>query len=233
MIRFSAVSHAYGDRAVLREVDVTLDQARIGVIGANGSGKSTLARMINGLVVPQHGRVEVNGLDTARRGRDVRRQVGFIFADPDTQIVMPTVAEDVAFSLRRHRLGREEVAARVIATLDRFGLADHADHPAHLLSSGQKQLLALAAVLVTEPQVLVCDEPTTLLDLRNAQEVHRLIDGLEQQVILVTHQLATIESWERVLVVDQGRIVADAPGAQAVSDYVALQRSEPRPGSAR
>lgn len=228
MIRFEGVSHAYGERTVLRAVDLTLPEHRIGVIGANGSGKSTLARMINGLVRPDHGRVEVNGLDTARAGRDVRRQVGFVFADPDTQIVMPTVAEDVAFSLRRHKLGRDESARRVAAVLDRFGLAGHADHPAHLLSSGQKQLLALASVLVTEPKVLVCDEPTTLLDLRNADQVHRLIDGLDQQVVLVTHQLALVEAWERVVVVDEGRVVADGPGGESVARYVALMRSERR-----
>jgi biotin transport system ATP-binding protein len=222
VIRFTGVSHSYGDRAVLADIDLELSEPRIGVIGANGSGKSTLARMINGLVVPEHGCVGVNGLDTARQGREVRRQVGFIFADPDTQIVMPTVAEDVAFSLRRHRLPRADVAARVAAALARFGLAEHAEHPAHLLSSGQKQLLALAAVLVTEPQILVCDEPTTLLDLRNAERVHRLIAGLDQQVVLVTHQLALVADWDRVLVVDGGRIVADGPGRLTVPAYIEL-----------
>ncbi len=225
MIRFEGVSHAYGDRTVLRDVTLSLPEPRVGVIGANGSGKSTLARMINGLVLPDDGRVEVNGLDTARAGRDVRRQVGFIFADPDTQIVMPTVAEDVAFSLRRHRVSREETARRVTAVLERFGLDGHADHPAHLLSSGQKQLLALASVLVTEPKVLICDEPTTLLDLRNADEVHRLIGALDQQVVMVTHQLAMVAEWERVLVVDEGRIVADGPGAESVPRYVAMMRA--------
>src|SRR6185312_15782946 len=107
--------------------------------------------------------------------------------DPDAQIVMPTVAEDVAFSLRRSGLDRAARAARVDAVLERFRLAEHADHPAHLLSGGQKQLLALAAVLVTEPAVLVCDEPTTLLDARNARRVAQLLAGLEQQVVLVTH----------------------------------------------
>ncbi len=225
MITFTGVSHAYGDRVVLRDVDLALPEPRIGVIGANGSGKSTLARMINGLVLPQHGRVEVNGLDTARQGRDVRREVGFIFPDPDTQIVMPTVAEDVAFSLRRHKLTRQESAARVAAVLARFGLDDHADHPAHLLSSGQKQLLALAAVLVTDPTVLVCDEPTTLLDLRNADHVHRLLERLDQQIVMVTHHLALVESWERVLVVDEGRVVADGPGRESVASYVAMMRA--------
>src|SRR3712207_5804502 len=155
-IRIDGVSHRYGDRWVLRDVVLELTEPRIGVVGANGSGKSTLARLLNGLVVPTSGRVLVGGLDTAREGPAVRRAVGFVFTDPDAQIVMPTVAEDVAFSLRRSGLSKAEVRERAMAALERFGLAGHADHPAHLLSGGQKQLLAFTAVLVTEPEVLVC-----------------------------------------------------------------------------
>jgi biotin transport system ATP-binding protein len=192
------------------------------VVGANGSGKSTLARLLNGLVVPTSGRVLVDGRDTRRDGAAVRRRVGFVFTDPDAQIVMPTVAEDVAFSLRRHRLPRAELQDRVAAVLDRFGLAGHAEHPAHLLSGGQKQLLALASVLVTEPSVLVCDEPTTLLDARNARLVTDLLAGLPQRVVLVTHQLEQLDGFDRVLVVDAGRVVADAAPATALAAYRAL-----------
>lgn len=222
MIRVESVSHSYGERAVLRDVCVTLSERRVGVIGANGSGKSTFARLLNGLVVPDAGTVEVDGLDTREDGAAVRRRVGFVFADPDAQVVMPTVAEDVAFSLRRLRLPREQVTARVQRVLERFGLAGHADHPAHLLSGGQKQLLALASVLVTEPHVLVCDEPTTLLDLRHAREVGALIHGLPQQVVLVTHHLDLLDGWDRVLVVDDGRLVHDSDPAGAVAAYRAL-----------
>src|SRR4029079_3945397 len=140
----------------------SISEARVGVIGANGSGKSTFARMINGLVLPTAGQVTVDGLDTRTDGREVRRRVGFCFTDPDAQIVMPTVGEDVAFGLRRRGLSKAEATARVTDALAAYGLADHADHPAHLLSGGQKQLLALTSVLVTEPALLVMDQPTTL-----------------------------------------------------------------------
>ena len=226
MIRIEGVSHRYGDRAVLSDLDLSLVEDRIGVIGANGSGKSTLARLLNGLVVPSTGRVLVDGLDTARDGAGVRRKVAFVFSDPDAQIVMPTVAEDVAFSLRRHGLGKAEVADRVRDILGRYGLGGHADHPAHLLSSGQKQLLALAAVLVTEPEVLVCDEPTTLLDLRNSRQVARLIEGLAQRVVLITHDLDLLRGWARVVVIDQGRVVADGPAEQSIGAYQALMAAE-------
>jgi biotin transport system ATP-binding protein len=226
MIRIEGVSHRYGERAVLTDIDLSLVEDRIGVIGANGSGKSTLARLLNGLVVPSTGRVLVDGLDTARDGAGVRRKVAFVFSDPDAQIVMPTVAEDVAFSLRRHGLGKAEVADRVRDILGRYGLGGHADHPAHLLSSGQKQLLALAAVLVTEPEVLVCDEPTTLLDLRNSRHVAGLIEGLAQRVVLITHDLDLLRGWQRVVVIDRGRVVADGPAEQSIRTYQALMAAE-------
>ena len=222
MIRIEGVSHRYGQREVLKGIDLSLVEDRVGVIGANGSGKSTLARLLNGLVVPSTGRVLVDGLDTARDGAGVRRTVAFVFSDPDAQIIMPTVAEDVAFSLRRLGLDKAEVAGRVSDVLVRFGLGGHADHPAHLLSSGQKQLLALASVLVTEPAVLVCDEPTTLLDLRNSRQVADLIAGLAQRVVLITHDLDLLRGWARVLVIDEGQVVADGPAEQSIAHYRSL-----------
>jgi biotin transport system ATP-binding protein len=228
LIEVVGVSHAYGDgparRVVLREVSVTLAEQRIGVIGANGSGKSTFARLLNGLVVPTEGTVRVGGLDTQRQGREVRRRVGFCFTDPDAQIVMPTVAEDVAFGLRRRGLSKAQTAVRVRDTLATYGLADHADHPAHLLSGGQKQLLALSAVLVTDPDVLVLDEPTTLLDLRNAAVVQAVVRDLPQQVVLVTHHLDLLDGFDRVLVFDEARLVHDGPPDAAVKHYRELMQ---------
>jgi biotin transport system ATP-binding protein len=222
LIEVDAVSHRYAgasDRLVLDELTVRLEQQRIGVIGANGSGKSTFARLLNGLVLPTAGTVTVDGLDTRRQGREVRRRVGFCFTDPDAQIVMPTVAEDVGFSLRKRGLSKTELRARVESALSTYGLAGHADHPAHLLSGGQKQLLALAAVLVTEPSVLVLDEPTTLLDLRNARMIGELLATLPQQVVLATHQLELLAGYDRVLVFDEGRLVFDGAVDDAVGYY--------------
>ncbi|PZF80674.1 energy-coupling factor ABC transporter ATP-binding protein [Jiangella anatolica] len=218
MIAVEGVTHRYGDRVVLRDVTVTLTEQRVGVIGANGSGKSTFARLLNGLVLPTSGSVTVDGLSTrGRSGAEVRRSVGFVFTDPDAQILMPTVAEDVAFGLRD--LPRSAVDARVAEALEAFGLAGHADHPAHLLSGGQKQLLALCSVLVTEPKVLVCDEPTTLLDLRNTRRVLTLLSELPQRVILVTHDLDAVLAMDRVLVFDDGRLAFDGRPAEAVAHY--------------
>ena len=219
MIEVRDVTHRYGERTVLSHVDVTLAEHRVGIVGANGSGKSTFVRLLNGLVLPSAGRVTVDGLDTRGDGREVRRRVGFCFTDPDAHIVMPTVAEDVAFGLRRRGLSKAEAKARVTDALAAYGLADHADHPAHLLSGGQKQLLALTSVLVTEPALLVMDEPTTLLDLRNARMVSGVVAALPQQVVLVTHHLDLLDGFDRVLVFDEGRLVCDDPPDVAVRHY--------------
>jgi biotin transport system ATP-binding protein len=221
-IEFDDVSHSFGERTVLRGIRLQLTEHRIGIVGANGSGKSTLARMINGLVTPTSGTVTVDGVDIARHARDVRRKVGFIFTNPDNQIVMPTVQEDVAFTLRRRGLGTEEIARRTASALDRFDLADHADHPAHRLSGGQKQLLALAAVLVAEPEIVVADEPTTLLDARNSRRFAGLLRDMTQQVIVVTHQLDLLDDFDRVIVIDEGAVVADGAADAALGRYRAL-----------
>jgi biotin transport system ATP-binding protein len=204
---------------VLHPVSCVLTERRVAVVGANGSGKSTLARLVNGLVAPTSGRVLVDGLDSVRDGAAVRRRVGFVFTDPDAQLVMPTPREDVALSLRRLPLDRPERDARVHAVLERFGLADRAEVSVHALSGGQKQLLALAGVLATEPAVLVCDEPTTLLDLRWRRVVDELLDGLDQQVLHVTHDLAAAARADRVLVVDGGRVVWDGSAPDGVEHY--------------
>ena len=226
LIEVDEVTHVYGEQAnqrvVLSGVSVRLVEHRIGIIGANGSGKSTFVRLLNGLVTPTRGSVRVDGLDTRKNGREVRRKVGFCFTDPDAQIVMPTVQEDIAFGLRRRGLSKAEIASRVTSALSTYGLVGHADHPAHLLSGGQKQLLALASVLVTEPSILVLDEPTTLLDLRNAAMVSEVVASLSQQVILVTHHLDLLDGFERVLVFDDARIVYDGAPTDAIARYKGL-----------
>ena len=228
-IEVDHVGHRYGQgplaRQVLDDVNTELTESRIGVIGHNGSGKSTFVRMLNALLIPSQGAVRVNGLDTASAAAKVRKLAGFLFTDPDTQIIMPTVAEDVAFGLRKSGLSKQEIAARVDEMLDRFGLAGHRDHPAHLLSGGQKQLLALASVLITSPQLIIMDEPTTLLDLRNARMIGRVISELSQTVVLATHHLYLLDDFDRVLVFDSGRLVADAPPAEALAYYRELMEA--------
>ncbi|MFD1824570.1 energy-coupling factor ABC transporter ATP-binding protein [Mumia zhuanghuii] len=206
---------------ILAPTSLELTERRIGVIGANGSGKSTLARMVNGLVTASTGRVLVDGVDVAAQPSRVRRRVGFVFTDPAAQVVMPTCVEDIELSLRRHVKRAGERRERALDVLTRYGLRDLADTSVHALSGGQRQLLAIAGVLATEPVVVVADEPTTLLDLANTRRIGDLLHGLDQQVVLVTHDLDLVRHCDRVLVVDHGRVRFDGDADEAVADYVA------------
>ena len=210
---------ATGDLLVLDETSLLVGESRVALIGPNGAGKSTLARLVNGLVTASTGAVHVDGVDVARRGREVRRRVAFTFTDPHAQLVMPTVAEDVALSLRATRSDRRARDAAVGEVLEQHGLAGLADRSVHALSGGQAQLLALASVLATGPDVLVADEPTTLLDLAASRRVGDLLMGLPQQVLLVTHDLELAGRCDRALLVDGGRVVADGPAADVVHHY--------------
>ena len=218
-LRLEGAGVTVGDRTILAPTDLVLTEQRIAVIGGNGSGKSTLARLLNGLVEPTVGQVLVDGLDTVRQGAQVRRRVGFCFTDPSAQLVMPTCIEDVELSLRK-RVPRAERRDAALAILARFGLEDRADVSVHALSGGQRQLLALAGVLAVEPDVLVADEPTTLLDLANTRRIGELLLSLPQQLVLVTHDLELAARCDRVLVVEDGRIRCDGPAHDAVADYV-------------
>lgn len=222
MIEIRSVTHRFGDRTVLKEVDLLLTERRIALIGANGSGKSTFARLLNGLLLPSEGSVRVDGVDTRENGKEVRRKVGFVFQNPDNQIVFPVVEEDLAFGLKNLKLPREEVRAKVERTLEQYGLADYRDHPAHLLSGGQKQLLAISAVLVMEPSYVVFDEPTTALDLRNKRKITRIIHELAQASIVVSHDLDLLSDFERVIAFDEGRVVLDGSPRDVIGRYVEM-----------
>lgn len=226
MITFDRAALRLGDpeRVVLQPTTLELREHRIALIGANGSGKSTLAKLINGLLLPTSGTVslhvdETTVLDTRRDGRAVRTRVGFLFAHPGAQLVMPTAAEDIALSLSRtHRRSADRRSA-ALEVLDRYGLADRADQSVHTLSGGQQQLLAIAGILAVEPAILVADEPTTLLDLHNSQMIASLLFGLPQQLILATHDLELAARCERALVLSDGAIVFDGDAAAAVAHY--------------
>lgn len=220
MIALEDVTVRLQDRTVLSGITTQLNERRIGVIGSNGSGKSTFARLLNGLLLPSAGKVLVDGMDTRKSGGAVRRSVGFVFQNPDNQIVMPTVAEDLAFGFKSLKVPKADVDMRVTEMLDRYGLASFREHPAHLLSGGQKQLLALAGALVMHPKHIVLDEPTTFLDLPNRERFMRAVSELEETVILVTHDLPLLESFERVIVIDDAHVACDAVPDVAIDWYV-------------
>lgn len=219
-IALDAVSVEIDGCRILSDVTVALTARTVAVIGANGSGKSTFARLLNGLVRPTTGTVRVAGLDVAREVRRVRERVGFVFTNPDAQLLMPTVGEDVALSLKGSGASKAEVAARVDAALERYGLEGFASRPVHGLSGGQKQLLALVSVLVREPDIVVADEPTTLLDLGNARRIGDLLaSGSAAQTVIVTHDLDLAQRCESALWFDEGRLREVGDPSTLVAHY--------------
>ncbi|GAA4282885.1 ABC transporter ATP-binding protein [Brevibacterium daeguense] len=210
---------------ILTEVSGVLSEPVVSIIGANGSGKSTLLHLCNGLVAPTSGRVTVDGLDTVGDGSAVRRRVGFVFTDPAAQLVMPTPLEDVQLSLRRSVRNRRERRTRALEVLAELGVEDLAERSVYELSGGQRQLVALAAVLAVDPAVLVLDEPTTLLDLANREllraTLRRLVEERGVRIIISTHDLDVAADADRTLLIEDGRLAADGTPAEVIAEYTA------------
>lgn len=199
-----------GSRRILHPVSLEITQGTVAVVGANGSGKSSLLRLIAGLVEPSSGSI------TFAPGPP---RTGFVFASPQAQIVMPVVAEDIEFSLKQAGLPRRQRRAAARQILEDMGLGERADSSVYELSSGERQKVALAGVLAVRPQLVLADEPTTLLDLANAQEFQHRLLSMEVPVVVATHDLELAARAERVLVFDGGRLVADDEPAPALTFY--------------
>ncbi len=222
MIELNGVSHAYGGHTVLNNLNLQLTEKRIGIVGSNGCGKSTFVRLLNGLLLPSQGEVLIDGLNTRQQGKAVRRKVGFVFQNPDNQIVFPVVEEDLAFGMKNLGLDKPTIRERSEAALARYDMQDLRQHPAHLLSGGQKQLLAISGVLVMEPEYIVFDEPTTLLDLRNKRRIAAAIAELSQTALVVSHDLEFLQDFDRVLVFERGEVAVDDVPAVALKEYVRM-----------
>ncbi|CAL8897932.1 ABC transporter ATP-binding protein [Kocuria varians] len=209
----------HGPVTVLDRISCEFTARRTAVVGLNGSGKSTFLRLFNALVTPVSGVVRTGSVDPVAFPRDARRQVGFVFTDPASQILMPTPLEDIELSLRRGVKDRVERTERAMAWLRRMGLEARAHHSVFDLSGGERQLVALAAVLAVEPRVLVLDEPTTLLDLRNRLRLRELLDSLPQQQLVSTHDLDLAATAEHVAVVHDSRIIDQGPPERMLPLY--------------
>jgi len=220
MIKLQSVSVEIEGAVILQDISLDLDQKRIGIVGLNGSGKSTFARLLNGLQLPTTGTVTVNGNDTKSDGKAVRRNVGFVFQNPENQIVYPTVSEDLAFGLKNLKKKKELIADLVSDALEKHSLSHLANNFTHHLSGGEKQMVALIGVMIMEPDYIVMDEPTTLLDLRNKRQLMSVIEQLKQSVLMVTHDLDLLGSFDRVLCFHNGRLAADDIPSIAIPKYL-------------
>ncbi len=218
-ICFANCTVSFGGRIALHPLTLTLSERRIGIIGLNGSGKTTFARLINGLVKPTAGSVTVNGLDTVRDHKAVLGQAGFIFQNPQNQLILPIAGDDIAFGLKNRGLSKAEIDDRTQAVLDRFGIAHLARRRVHELSGGETQLVAMASVVVTGPDILILDEPTNQLDLKNRRMVCDTIASLEQQTLVISHDLPLLADFERVLLFHEGHLVADGRPEETIRRY--------------
>lgn len=219
LIQFKNVNAKRDGHLVLHDLNLSLSERRIGVIGPNGSGKSSLVRLINGLLLPHAGQVLVEGRDTRHDVVEIRRQVGFVFQNPDNQIVFPVVYEDIEFGLKHREPDPEQRRLRSREALEQLSIGHLFERVTHSLSGGERQLVALAAVLATDPAILVFDEPTTQLDLRARNQFERILRGLPQPSIVVSHDLEFMQTMDRVLVVLDGRLAFDGAPAASIAWY--------------
>ncbi len=217
-IEFSGVNLSRGGRVVMDDLSVSLTGKRIGIVGRNGSGKSTFARLLNGLLVPDSGRVMVEGVDIANERTQALATVGMIFQNPDHQIIFPTVDEEIAFGLEQQ--GRSRKAARQAAKeiLDRNDRNHWAGRSTQALSQGQRHLVCLMSILAMEPKVLVLDEPYAGLDIPTSMHLHRWLEGLAQRVVLITHDLEVLQGFDQILWLEKGKLRA-LGGPEVLADY--------------
>ena len=227
-----------GHRRILKDVSLRFTAKRTAVLGLNGSGKSTLLGLFNGLTHPDEGIVRVNGVDTLEapsrgsKGAGSRagsqgafEGVGMLFAQPEAQLIMPTVAEDIDLSLRRaaavegSALSSEQRRERIRELLRERGLERLEDQSVFTLSGGEKQLVALTSVLAARPQILLLDEPTTLLDLRNRARLLKYLESLDQMLVLSTHDLDLAASCDEAVIIHDGRLLAQGDAGQLVQQY--------------
>jgi len=233
VIQFENVHFSYpGDeRESLHGVDLSIERGSfVAVLGKNGSGKSTLAKHMNAILVPDEGRVLVDGIDTADESRilDVRRRVGMVFQNPDNQIVANVVEDDVAFAPENLGVEPKTIRQRVDASLRLVGMYEHRKHAPHLLSGGQKQRVAIAGVIAMQPEIIVLDEPTAMLDPQGRREVVDTVFSLCRSrgmtVILITHHMEECIDADRVLILSKGRLAADGRPEEIFANKALLDR---------
>ncbi|WP_326819818.1 energy-coupling factor ABC transporter ATP-binding protein [Streptosporangium sp. NBC_01756] len=216
------LAYAYPDGTqALFGVDFAIGRGeRVALLGPNGAGKTTLVMHLNGILTAGHGTVAVAGLPVTKVSlREIRRRVGLVFQDPDDQLFMPTVREDVAFGPANLGIGGEELQRRVKDALDRVGMLEAIDRPPHHLSFGQRRRVAVATVLAMEPEILVLDEPSSNLDPASRRELADILRGLDVTVLMVTHDLPyALELCDRALVLSGGVIAADGPTRDILAD---------------
>ena len=217
MIKIDHVTYRYDEEhTALKDISLEINKGEmLAIVGHNGSGKSTLAKHLNALLLPTEGRVEVDGMDTAVEANtlNIRKKVGMVFQNPDNQIVANVVEEDVAFAPENLGVPSEEIRKRVDDALEAVGMEEYARHAPHLLSGGQKQRVAIAGVIAMEPECIVLDESTAMLDPVGRREVLTTVHKLNRErgitVVLITHHMNEAMEADRAIVMNHGQVAMD------------------------
>lgn len=239
-IEVSNVSFAYDEidednstppKSVLNNVSLSIKKGEyLVILGHNGCGKSTLAKHLNGILLPSEGTVTIDGMNTVDEDKifDIRKKVGLVFQNPDDQLVASIVEEDVAFGPENLGVKPEEIRLRVDNALKTVGMYEYKDYTAHKLSGGQKQRVAIAGILAMEPDCLVLDEPTAMLDPKGRQEVLQTIDKLNREknitIVLITHFMSEAVRADRVVVMDKGKILLEGTPQKVLTQVELLKK---------
>ncbi|MBS6007374.1 MAG: energy-coupling factor transporter ATPase [Clostridium baratii] len=214
---FKYTSHEDGiEKYAINGVDLTVNKGEfIVVLGHNGSGKSTLAKHMNALLIPSDGYVYVDGLNTKDKDNvwDVRSKAGMVFQNPDNQMVATIVEEDVAFGPENLGVDPKEIRKRVDESLEKVGMSEYKRHAPHLLSGGQKQRVAIAGILAMQPECIIFDEPTAMLDPSGRKEVLKNIKEINKEygitIVLITHYMDEAAQADRIVVMDEGKLILE------------------------
>ena len=232
IIEFKNVHYLYSDyeEETIKGIDLYIEKGSFTVVlGRNGSGKSTLAKLTNAILIPTEGEVLINGISTADESKliDIRSEVGLVFQNPDNQIVANVVEEDVAFAPENLGVPSEEIRDRVTGSLKQVGMYELRKHAPHLLSGGQKQRIAIAGVLAMQPEIIVLDEPTAMLDPQGREDVVNAVTKLCREkgftVLMITHHMEECIGADRLIVMSDGLIAADGTPASVFSDVEKME----------
>ena len=238
LIRFSDVSYRYESDSetplplAIKNVDIDIKKGEfVAILGHNGSGKSTLAKLSNAIILPESGKVFVNGMDTADENLeyDIRQTVGVVFQNPDNQIVATIVEEDVAFGPENLGIDPKEIRSRVDNALKAVGMYEYRLHEPHKLSGGQKQRVAIAGIMAMQTDCIVLDEPTAMLDPKGREEVINSMLYLNKEmgitVVLITHYMDEAVKADRVIVMDSGNVVLDGTPAEVFAKEEIIEKA--------
>lgn len=223
-IKLDKVSYSREGNQIFDQLSLTLTERRIGLIGRNGSGKSTLSRLISGLVPADEGTVTVAGTDIYKDRQTAISTIGLIFQNPDHQIIFPTVEEEVAFGLESLLGDKKEAIARARDFLMRFGKSHWAEKSTFALSQGQRHLVCLMAVLAMEPKTILLDEPFAGLDWPTSHRLFAWLEKLDQQLVLVTHDIEQVRDFDRIIWLEEGRVEMDGKPEAVVPAYLAVMQ---------